>query len=92
MIEILITYKYNNKIYTIKESSKYWKDLEDAKFYYDEGNGSCDCNRSLQLQRHCNVVLDEKYELSYCNCKNKMERILPCSGNNLIELISIELL
>lgn len=42
-----------------------WGDIENAIFYYTEGNGECDCNRSLMLYDH-----DESKELP-CNGVNR---------------------
>lgn len=59
---ILVELKYENKIYAfIDDHSNYKYEGYDIKcgYWWEEGNGSCDCNRSLEIIRHCDNSFPE---------------------------------
>lgn len=72
ILHIKITLKYKNKVYTfIDDHSDYNFDGVDipSEFWWEEGNGACDCNRSLFIQRHCDPTFPEM------KCSNEIELI-----------------
>ena len=72
----LIKLKYKCKIYDIKETwiKNYGWDTkeEGVRYMYEEGNYSCDCNRSLFIQRQC----DKNFPEMDCGEKIKLISIL----------------
>jgi hypothetical protein len=44
------TLEYNGKTHTVKEEYRYASN-EGIEFMWEEGNWSCDCNKSLMIQR-----------------------------------------
>lgn len=65
----LVTLKYQDKIYTYEDNfgKEYPEDM--VRFQYEENNYSCDCNRSLFIQRYC----DESF--SEMNCGEEIELV-----------------
>ena len=57
MTKFEIKLKYKNKIYKIKDIWKQkfgWdSELEGVTYMYEDGNYSCDCNRSLFIRQQC---------------------------------------
>jgi hypothetical protein len=55
----LVTLKYKDKIYTYEDNfgKEFPEDI--ARFQYEENNYSCDCNRSLFIQRYCDDEFPE---------------------------------
>jgi hypothetical protein len=51
--------KYNNKEYEYNQDFSYEYPANLVHFMYEEGNYSCDCNRSLFIQRHCDSSFKE---------------------------------
>lgn len=57
-----ITLKYENKIYKFDCDFGYEYPEESALFIFEEGNYSCDCNKSLFIKEYC----DEKFKEFPC--------------------------
>lgn len=55
----LVTLKYKDKLYHFEDNfgKEYPEDM--IRFQYEENNYSCDCNRSLFIQRYCDVSFPE---------------------------------
>jgi len=55
----LVTLKYNDKLYTYEDNfgKEFPEDV--VRFQYEENNYSCDCNRSLFIQRYCDESFPE---------------------------------
>jgi hypothetical protein len=58
-IRTLLTFRYNDQLYEVADTFGYPeydpdKDIENSwRWWYEEGSGSCDCNRS----RMCGITL-----------------------------------
>jgi len=67
-----IIVEYKNKKYSLieewKEKYSWESELEGVRYMYDEGNYSCDCNKSLFIQRQC----DPKFPEMKCGDKIKL--------------------
>lgn len=61
-----VVLQYEGKKYWI-EDDNYWQ--QGGCFWWDDGNGGCDCNRSLFIQRQCDPKFP-KFE-----CGNKIEML-----------------
>lgn len=90
--DIQITLRYQGIEYTYTDTFEPWIDkqtgevertpLEVALYMYEEGNYSCDCNKSLFLGRYCDVDFSQDER---AKCKDG-EWELPCGDT--IELVS----
>jgi hypothetical protein len=58
----LVTLKYQDKLYSYEDNFGKEYQEEYARFQYEENNYSCDCNRSLFIQRYC----DENFQEMDC--------------------------
>jgi hypothetical protein len=63
----VIDLKYKEMIYNIECDFGYEYGEESAKFMFYEGNYSCDCNKSLFIQRQC----DENFP--FLDCGDEIE-------------------
>lgn len=65
----LVTLKYQDKIYTYEDNfgKEYPENM--VRFQYEENNYSCDCNRSLFIQRYCDESFLEM------DCGNEIELV-----------------
>jgi hypothetical protein len=64
-----VTLKYGDNIYKFEYDFGYEYEKECAKFMFEEGNYSCDCNKSLFINRHC----DDKFK--ELDCGDEIELI-----------------
>jgi hypothetical protein len=55
----LVTLKYKGKTYFYEDNFGKEYDAKYAIFQYKENNYSCDCNRSLFIQRYCDETFPE---------------------------------
>jgi hypothetical protein len=102
-VKIPITLRYQGKFYTYDDNVEPWIDeitgeiersaLDVARWMYNEGNYSCDCNKSLFLQRNCGVDFEHVPGATRFGCDEwddiaayDWEWELPCG--NTIETIS----
>lgn len=54
LIKVVLRYEGTDYIFIDDHSSfNYDGADEPSSFWWEEGNGACDCNRSLFIQRHC---------------------------------------
>lgn len=82
---VRVTLEYKGQRYTFIDTyspSCPWSSVE---YMWREGNYSCDCNRSLFLQRQCGVVLADDESLR----DRGDERVLPCNGEKVV-LVALE--
>jgi hypothetical protein len=49
-MKVEISFKYEGKMFEIQESRWEGMDLDTIFYLYEEGNYSCDCNRSLFIR------------------------------------------
>ncbi len=65
----LVSLKYKDKLYSYEDNfgKEFPEDV--VRFQYEENNYSCDCNRSLFIQRYC----DENF--SEMNCGDEIELV-----------------
>lgn len=66
-----ITLKYKDSIYKFEYDFGYDYPEDAALFQFEENNYSCDCNRSLFIQRYC----DEDFEDMNCGEKIALKDI-----------------
>jgi hypothetical protein len=109
-----ITLEYKGKEYTYQDEitsspeqiADNWPDEVLAEYMYEEGNYSCDCNRSLFLQWYCDVSLkddpracqhNERYgvnqrsiEVQDNECDEDEEDELILPCGDTIKLVSLE--
>jgi hypothetical protein len=65
----LVTLKYKDKLYSYEDNFGKEYPEEYARFQYEENNYSCDCNRSLFIQRNCDGNFPEM------NCGEEIELV-----------------
>ncbi len=56
---VLVTLEYNDMVYTFKENFGKNYPRESVEFMYEDGNYSCDCNKSLDIKRNCDDAFKE---------------------------------
>jgi len=61
-----IIFKFNGKTYTMHDVGSY-----SLYHIYEDGNNSCDCNRSLLIRKHC----DKNFPIMDCGEKIKLVSI-----------------
>ena len=54
-----VTFKYREIVYEVKVPLNGFDCEESVTFAFDEGNYSCDCNRSLFIQQQCDPDFEE---------------------------------
>ena len=66
-METIVTLKYKDKGYIFKyDWGKY--SIEGADFMFEEGNYSCDCNKSIFIRQYC----DKDFPEMECGQKIKL--------------------
>jgi hypothetical protein len=55
-----IILKYKEKNYEFDDTWDYeWATKEAMEFWWEDGEGSCDCNRSIQIAKYCDKNFEE---------------------------------
>jgi hypothetical protein len=77
-----IKLKYNEKIYEYEHNFGYEYKEDDVLWMYEEGNYSCDCNRSLFIEWYCDPDFNK-------NNGNNKDECMSCGEK--IKLISLDI-
>ena len=69
---IKVIYQYDGKTYITHQDYYVWKQ-GDWRFIFEEGNYSCDCNKSLFIQRQCDPLFPDmkcgdKIKMTWLEC------------------------
>lgn len=69
-MKVNIELKYKGKTYNFTDDG--YEDIEHAEYMWEEGNYSCDCNKSLFIQRNCDESFNYGEEMP---CGDKIELV-----------------
>ncbi|AOZ91642.1 hypothetical protein [Paenibacillus crassostreae] len=61
-MSVEIVLKYKETTYRFVDESEYGPEEitgETAEFYWEDGNGSCDCNRANGIRKYCDPTFPE---------------------------------
>lgn len=57
-MKVKIMLQHNGEFYSFTETHEY-EDIKQARRAWTEGNCSCDCNKSIYIQRFCDKGFEE---------------------------------